>query len=70
MYQTLAVGPATEVVFHTNPSSGSGIFLYGGTETKQIVAFHNFANAPKGSANTRNDFVCFCYGEMLHVAIY
>ena len=63
-YQTLVVGPASVVVFHTNLSSGSGIFRYGGTETKQTVAFHNFANAPKGSANTRKDFVRFCCREL------
>jgi len=63
-YQTLVVGPARVFVFHTNPSSGSGIFRYRETETKYLVAFHNFANAPKGSANTRKDFVCFCYGEL------
>jgi len=41
--------------FHESPSSGSRIVLCGQTDgwtdmTKLIVAFHNFANAPKNPA--------------------
>ena len=42
----------TNIKFHENPSSGSGIVLCGQTDgrtdvTKLIVAFLNFVNAPK-----------------------
>ena len=38
----------SNVKFHENPSSGSRVVPCGGTDmTKLIVAFRNFANAPK-----------------------
>jgi hypothetical protein len=48
--------------FHENPSSGSQFVRCGRTDgqiTKQIVAFRNFANAPKNVANTQ-DKSYFC----------
>ena len=44
---------ADNINFQENPSSGAGFFRAGGRmdrqteETKSIVAFRNFANAPK-----------------------
>ena len=38
----------SDIKFHQNPSSGSRGVPCGQTDmTKQIVAFHDFANAPK-----------------------
>ena len=38
----------SNIKFHENPSSGSRVVLYGRTDiTKLIVAFRNFAKAPK-----------------------
>jgi hypothetical protein len=33
--------------FHENPLSGSRVVTYGRTDMKLIVAFSNFADAPK-----------------------
>ena len=40
------------ITFHKNPSSGSRVSPCGQTEMKLIVAFRNFANAPKNSEGT------------------
>ena len=40
--------------FHENPSSGSRVVPCGQTNmTKLIVAFHNFANAPKNCSHNQ-----------------
>jgi len=45
----------SSIKFHENPSSGSRVVPCGRTDmTKLIVAFSNFANAPKKQTRTKN----------------
>jgi len=47
--------------FHENPSSGSGVGTCGRTLTKKlIVAFRNFANAPKNQLMLYREITAVC----------
>jgi hypothetical protein len=58
----------SNIKFHENPSSGRRVVSYGRTEmSKLIVAFRNFANAPKIDKNCISTPVDFStgFGEMV-----
>jgi len=55
---------SSNIKFHENPSSGSGVVPWGQMDgradtTKLIVAFRSFANAPKNGGNLSVK-VCVC----------
>jgi len=50
------------IKYYANPSSGSPVAPCGWADmTKLIVAFHNYANAPKYSAFCTDGVSCVCY---------